>query len=96
MCKLGKKFYGKLQIKLERHRFYHMGMKTWRQNFSHIFSYMVRVHGIGKKCSYYWKISQNASYANDRFYPFFTFDRNIKQVFFTKNALATNKNRKKP
>jgi len=28
------------------------------------FSHMVRVHGIGKKkCSYYWKISQNASYA---------------------------------
>jgi hypothetical protein len=32
-------------------------------NFSHIFSHMVRVHGIGNKCSYYWKISQNMSYA---------------------------------
>ena len=36
-------------------------------------------------------------WANDRFYPFFTFDRNIKQrLLFTKNALATNKKRKKP
>ena len=26
-----------------------MGMNTWGQNFSHIFSHMVRVHGIGKK-----------------------------------------------
>ena len=35
-------------------------------------------------------------WANDRFYPFFTFDRNIKQrVFFIKNVLAINKNRKK-
>jgi hypothetical protein len=35
-------------------------------------------------------------WANDRFYPFFTFDRNIKQrFFFIKNILAINKNRKK-
>jgi hypothetical protein len=35
-------------------------------------------------------------WANDRLYPFFTFDEIIKQrlFFFTKNVLATNKNRK--
>ena len=58
-----------------------MEMNTWRQNISH----MVRVHGIEKKdltIGKYQKIRLmhvDRRWANDRFYPFFTFDRNIKQ-----------------
>ena len=36
-------------------------------------------------------------WANDRFYPFFAFDRNMKaRIFYINNVLATNKNRDSP
>jgi hypothetical protein len=56
-----------------------MEMNTWRQNISH----MVRVHGIEKKdltIGKYQKIRLmhvDRRWANDRFYPFFTFSETI-------------------